>query len=407
MTALHRRLAWAAVAAISMTASTVLAQSPGVTDKQITLGTILPFSGPASSYATSGLAAVAYFDKINAEGGINGRTIKVISYDDGYSPPKTVEQARKLVESDEVLLLFSTFGTPTNVAIMKYMNTKKVPQLFVGTGGTIFGDHKKNPWTMGFRTSYQTEGQIYAKYILKTRPDARIAVLYQNDDFGRDHLTGLRAGLGEAAKRMIVAETGYETGMPTVDSQVVNLKASGADVLILFSSNKFSAQALRKSAEIGWKPQILLAGASSSVAAVMKNAGFENVQGVISAAYQKDPDDPQWANDEGVKRWRDFMEKYYPKGDQHDLNVVSGYNSGQAMEQVFRGLGNNVTRESVMAGATSLKDLKLDMLLPGITVSTSKTDHYPVEQMQLVKFSGERWALFGEIIEGGKIQIAD
>ncbi|UGV28865.1 branched-chain amino acid ABC transporter substrate-binding protein [Rhodopseudomonas boonkerdii] len=389
----------------SVTAS--WAQSPGVTDKEITLGTILPFSGPASSYATSGMAGIAYFDKVNAEGGINGRTIKVISYDDGYSPPKTVEQARKLVESDEVLMLFSTFGTPTNVAIMKYMNIKKVPQLFVGTGGTIFGDHKKNPWTMGFRTSYQTEGQIYAKYLLKTKSDAKIAVLYQNDDFGKDHLTGLRVGLGEAGKKMIVAETGYEVSMPTVDSQVMNLKASGADVLVLFSSNKFSAQALRKSAEIGWKPLTFIAGASSSVAAVMKNAGFENVQGVISGAFQKDPDDPQWARDEGVARWRAFMEKYYPKGDQHDLNVVSGYNSAQVIEQILKGLGKDVTRARVMEAASSLKDVKLDMLLPGITVNTAITDHYPVEQLQLVKFEGERWKLFGDIIDGGKIEIAD
>lgn len=402
-------IAHGAIVAIGLMAQVAgaAAQSPGVTDKEITLGTVLPFSGPASSYATSGMAGIAYFDKVNAEGGINGRTIKVISYDDGYSPPKTVEQARKLVEGDEVLLLFSTFGTPTNVAIMKYMNVKKVPQLFVGTGGTIFGDHKKNPWTMGFRTSYQTEGQIYAKYLLKTKPDAKIAVLFQNDDFGKDHFTGLRAGLGDAAKKMIVAETGYETGMPTVDSQIVNLKASGADVLMLFSSNKFSAQALRKAAEIGWKPQTFLVGASSSVAAVMKNAGFENVQGVISGAFQKDPDDPQWARDEGVARWRAFMEKYYPKGDQHDLNVVSGYNSAQVLEQILKKIGSNVTREAVMAGASSLKDVRLDMLLPGITVNTSTTDHYPVEQMQLVRFEGERWVLFGDIIDGGKIEIAD
>lgn len=402
-------IARGAIAAIALMGSVTAswAQSPGVTDKEITLGTILPFSGPASSYATSGMAGIAYFDKVNAEGGINGRTIKVISYDDGYSPPKTVEQARKLVESDEVLMLFSTFGTPTNVAIMKYMNIKKVPQLFVGTGGTIFGDHKKNPWTMGFRTSYQTEGQIYAKYLLKTKSDAKIAVLYQNDDFGKDHLTGLRVGLGEAGKKMIVAETGYEVSMPTVDSQVVNLKASGADVLVLFSSNKFSAQALRKSAEIGWKPLTFIAGASSSVAAVMKNAGFENVQGVISGAFQKDPDDPQWARDEGVARWRAFMEKYYPKGDQHDLNVVSGYNSAQVIEQILKGLGKDVTRARVMEAASSLKDVKLDMLLPGITVNTATTDHYPVEQLQLVKFEGERWKLFGDIIDGGMIEIAD
>jgi branched-chain amino acid transport system substrate-binding protein len=388
-------------------APTAYAQPPGVTPQQITLGTILPFSGPASSYSVSGQASVAYFDKINAEGGINGRKIKVISYDDAYSPSKTVEQARRLIESDEVLLLYGTFGTPTNVAIMRYMNAKKVPQLFVVSGGTIFGDHRKNPWTMGFRPSYQSEGQIYAKYILKTKPDAKIAVLYQNDDFGRDHLTGLKAGLEDKASKMIVAEAPYETVEPTVDSQIVRLKASGADILILFSSNKFSAQALRKSAEIGWDVLRILAGASSSVGAVMKAAGFSNVQGVVSATTQKDPDDPQWKDDAGVKRWREFMDKYYPSGDQHDLTVVTGYSTAQILTGILGELGQDITRQRVMDAASNLYINQLDMLLPGIQLKTSPTDHYPIEQMQLVKFSGEHWALFGDIIDAGKIVISE
>ncbi|HMF67011.1 MAG TPA: ABC transporter substrate-binding protein [Phyllobacterium sp.] len=390
-----------------LVAPAAYAQSPGVTPQEITLGTILPFSGPASSYSVSGKASIAYFDKINAEGGINGRKIKVISYDDAYSPPKTVEQARRLIESDEVLLLYGTFGTPTNVAIMRYMNAKKVPQLFVVSGGTIFGDHRKNPWTMGFRPSYQSEGQIYAKYILKTKPDAKIAVLYQNDDFGKDHLTGLKAGLEDKASKMIVAEAPYETVEPTVDSQIVRLKASGADILILFSSNKFSAQALRKSAEIGWDAMRILAGASSSVGAVMKAAGFSNVQGVVSATTQKDPDDPQWKDDAGVKRWREFMDKYYPSGDQHDLTVVTGYSTAQILTGILGELGQDITRQRVMDAASNLHINQLDMLLPGIQLKTSPTDHYPIEQMQLVKFSGEHWALFGDIIDAGKIVISD
>jgi len=401
------RVKMALLFATILVAPAAYAQSPGVTSQEITLGTILPFSGPASSYSVSGKASIAYFDKINAEGGINGRKIKVISYDDAYSPPKTVEQARRLIESDEVLLLYGTFGTPTNVAIMRYMNAKKVPQLFVVSGGTIFGDHRKNPWTMGFRPSYQSEGQIYAKYILKTKPDAKIAVLYQNDDFGKDHLTGLKAGLEDKASKMIVAEAPYETVEPTVDSQIVRLKASGADILILFSSNKFSAQALRKSAEIGWDAMRILAGASSSVGAVMKAAGFSNVQGVVSATTQKDPDDPQWKDDAGVKRWREFMDKYYPSGDQHDLTVVTGYSTAQILTGILGELGQDITRQRVMDAASNLHINQLDMLLPGIQLKTSPTDHYPIEQMQLVKFSGEHWALFGDIIDAGKIVISD
>ncbi|KJC40193.1 branched-chain amino acid ABC transporter substrate-binding protein [Bradyrhizobium sp. LTSP849] len=401
------RVKMASLFAAILVAPAAYAQSPGVTPQQITLGTILPFSGPASSYSVSGQASIAYFDKINAEGGINGRKIKVISYDDAYSPSKTVEQARKLIESDEVLLLYGTFGTPTNVAIMRYMNAKKVPLLFVVSGGTIFGDYRKSPWTMGFRPSYQSEGQIYAKYILKTKPDAKVAVLYQNDDFGKDHLTGLKAGLEDRASRMIVAEAPYETAEPTIDSQIVRLKASGADVFILFSSNKFSAQALRKSAEIGWDALRILAGASSSVGAVMKTAGFSNVQGVVSATTQKDPDDPQWSDDAGVKRWREFMDKYYPSGDRHDLTVVSGYSTAQILTGILGELGRDITRERVMDVASNLQINQLDMLLPGIQLKTSPTDHYPIEQMQLVKFSGEHWALFGDIIDAGKIAIAD
>lgn len=375
-----------------------MAQSAGKPD--IRLGTILPFSGPASSYSASGKAAIAYFDKLNSEdGGIGGRKISIVSYDDGYSPPKTFEMARKLVESDEVLLLFNTFGTPTNMSIMKYLNAKKVPQLFVGTGGAIFGDAKANPWTMGLRPDYQSEGAIYARHILAKYPDAKIGVIYQNDDFGKDHLRGLKAGLGANAS-MIVAEQPYEVSSPSIDSQIVSLKAANVDLLVNFASNKFAAQTIRKVGELNWKPTQFLASASASIAAVLKPAGLQHAGGIITTAYLKDPDDVRWKDDAGVARWRAFMTKYYPGGDQQDLNTVTGYNGAQVMEQVLKQAGDDLSRANIMRQAASLKNFETDMLLPGIKVNTGPDDHRPLEDMQLVVFQNERWIAMGEIISG-------
>jgi branched-chain amino acid transport system substrate-binding protein len=375
------------------------AGEPGVTATEIKIGTILPFSGPASSYSTSGKAALAYFDKINAEGGINGRKIKIISYDDGYSPPKTFEMARKLIEGDEVSFLFAPFGTPGNIAIMKYMNSKKVPQLFVGSGGATFGDAKANPWTMGLRPDYHSEGIVYARYIMEKFPDAKIGVIYQNDDFGRDHLRGLKAGLG-AKEAMIVAMQPYEVTSPSVDSQVVSLRAAGVDVLMNFSSNKFAAQTIRKVGELDWKPVQFLASASASVSSVLTPAGLQHANGILSAAYLKDPNDPKVNDDAGVIAWRAFMAQYYPTGDVHDLNIVTGYNAAQVLEQVLRQAGGDLSRANIMKQAENLKNVVPGMVLPGITVDTSPSDHRPMENMQMIQYEASGWASVGGVISG-------
>ena len=323
--------------------SAALAQKkygPGVTDKEIKIGNINPYSGPASAYGQIGKTIAAYFNKVNAEGGINGRKINFISYDDGYSPPKTVEQARKLVESDEVLLIFQSLGTPTNTAIHKYMNAKKVPQLFVATGATKWGDPKHFPWTMGWQPTYQTEGHIYARYLLSKHPDAKIGILYQNDDYGKDYVKGLKDGLGDKAAKMIVSEQPYEVTDPTVDSQIVNLKASGANVFYNVTTPKFAAQAIKKAAEIGWHPVHLLNNVSQSVGAVLKPAGLENAKGILSTFYLKDPTDPAWKNDAGYKQWLAFMDKYYPNGDKtlelHGLRLHRGADAGAGAQAVRR-----------------------------------------------------------------------
>ncbi|MGD0846861.1 ABC transporter substrate-binding protein [Bradyrhizobium sp.] len=391
----------AGVALLIATSSGALAQKkydPGATDTEIKIGNIMPYSGPASSYGVIGKTEQAYFNKINAEGGINGRKINFISYDDGYSPPKTVEQARKLVESDEVLLIFNGLGTPPNSAIQKYMNIKKVPQLFVATGATKWNDPKDFPWTMGWQPSYQSETQIYAKYILKEKPNARIAVLYQNDDYGKDYLKGLKDGLGAKAASMIVAEESYETTEPTIDSHIVNLKASGADVFVDLSIPKFAAQAIRKNAEIEWKPLHFLNSVSSSIGATIKPAGFDAAQNIISSAYLKDPTDPQWKNDAGMKKFNAFLDKYYPDANRNDAFVVYGYTVAQTMVYVLQHCGDNLTRENVMKQAASIKDLELGGLLPGIAIRTSATDFAPIQQLQLQKLQGETWHLFGDII---------
>jgi ABC-type branched-subunit amino acid transport system substrate-binding protein len=372
----------------------------GASDTEIKIGNIMPYSGPASAYGIVGRTEAAYFRKINDAGGINGRKINFISYDDSYSPPKTVEQARKLVESDEVLFIFNSLGTPPNSAIHKYMNQKKVPQLFVATGATKWNDPKDFPWTMGWQPNYQSEARIYAKYLLKEKPDARIAVLYQNDDYGKDYLKGLKDGLGARAATMIVAEESYETTEPTIDNHIVKLKATGADVFVDITTPKFAAQAIKKTAEVEWKALHILNNVGASVGSVIKPAGFDNAQGIISAAYVKDASDPQWKDDAGMKQFLEFMAKDFPEGDKLDFNAVVGYGVAQTLVQVLKQCGDDLTRENIMKQAANLKDFRTEVLLPGIAINTSPSDFAPVSQLQLMRFKGEKWELFGEVISG-------
>jgi ABC-type branched-subunit amino acid transport system substrate-binding protein len=402
MPARIRSFAAVAVLAAAMTATAASAQKkydPGASDTEIKIGNIMPYSGPASSYGVIGKTEAAYFDKVNAEGGINGRKIKFISYDDAYSPPKAIEQARKLVESDEVLLIFQPLGTPSNTATQKYMNAKKVPQLFVATGATKWGDPKNFPWTMGWQPNYQSEGRIYAKYILDHYPNSKIAVFWQNDDAGRDQVKGVRDGLGAKAD-MIIADKSYEVSDPTVDSQIVALHDSGADIFMTWAAPKGAAQAIRKVGELGWKPKFFLANVSTSVAAVLKPAGLENAKDIISTAYLKDPTDPAWKDDPGVQTWRAFMDKYYPDGDKTNSNNIYGYAVAQTMVQVLKQCGDDLTRENVMKQAANLKNFASDVMLPGIRINTGPDDFFPIEQMQLMKFNGESWELFGDVIAG-------
>ncbi|MGL5165660.1 MAG: ABC transporter substrate-binding protein [Afipia sp.] len=392
--------AFAFVAAMSSGALAQKKYDTGATDTEIKIGGIMPYSGPASAYGVIGKTQAAYFNKINAEGGINGRKIVFLSYDDGYSPPKAVEQARKLVESDEVLLIFNPLGTPSNTAIQKYMNAKKVPQLFVATGATKWNDPKEFPWTMGWQPNYQSEGRIYAKFLMKEKPAGKIGILYQNDDFGKDVLKGLKDGLGAKAASMIIAEEPYETSVPTVDSQIVALKSKGADVFVSITTPKFGAQSIKKVAELQWKPLFILNNVASSTGSVIKPAGFENAQGVISATYGKDPTDPQWKDDPGVKNFDAFLAKYFPEGNRADSSVAYGYSSAQTLVHVLKACGDNLTRENVMKQAASIKDLQQEMGLPGIKLNTSAADFAPIEQLQMMRFTGERWQLFGPIISG-------
>jgi ABC-type branched-subunit amino acid transport system substrate-binding protein len=393
----------AAFAVLAATASGALAQKKydtGATDTEIKIGNIMPYSGPASAYGVIGKTEAAYFKKINDAGGINGRKINFISYDDSYSPPKTVEQARKLVESDEVLFIFNPLGTPPNSAIQKYMNSKKVPQLFVATGATKWNDPKDFPWTMGWQPSYQSESRIYAKYLLKEKPAAKIAVLYQNDDYGKDYLKGLKDGLGAKAAAMIVAEESYETTEPTIDNHIVKLKSTGADVFVDITTPKFAAQAIKKVAEIEWKPLHILNNVGASVGSVIKPAGYQNAQDIISAAYLKDVSDPQWDNDPGMKQFLDFLAKDFPEGNKLDGSVIVGYGVAQTLVQVLKQCGDNLTRENIMKQAASLKDFRTEVLLPGIKINTSATIFAPISQLQLQRFKGERWELFGDVISG-------
>jgi branched-chain amino acid transport system substrate-binding protein len=391
------------VIALATTSGAALAQKKydtGATDTEIKLGNIMPYSGPASAYGVIGKIEDAYFKMINEHGGINGRKINFISYDDGYSPPKAVEQARKLVESDEVLFLFGPLGTPSNSAIQKYLNSKRVPQLFVATGATKFGDYKDFPWTMGWQPSYQSEGRIYAKYLLKEKPDAKIAIMYQNDDFGKDLLKGLKDGLGDKASSMIVGEESYEVAEPTIDSHIVKLKSTGADVYFSMTTPKFAAQSIKKVAELGWKPMYFQSNVGASVGSVLQPAGFENAQDILSAAYAKDGADAQWDNDEGMKKFYAFLAKYAPEANKADGSVVFGYGQAQTMVQVLKQAGDNLTRENIMKQAAGLKDFAPDTLLPGVKINTGPTDFYPIEQLQMMRFKGQKWDLFGPVISG-------
>src|SRR3954468_4525278 len=390
-----------AVIAFAAMSGSALAQKKydtGATDTEIKIGNIMPYSGPASSYGLIGKTEEAYFKMINDNGGIKGRKINFISYDDGYSPPKAVEQVRKLVESDEVLFVFNPLGTPSNSAIQKYLNGKKVPQLFVATGATKWNDPKDFPWTMGWQPSYQSETQIYAKYLLKEKPGAKIAVLYQNDDYGKDYLKGLKDGLGAKAAAMIVAEESFETSEPTVDNHIVKLKATNADIFVNIATPKFAAQAIKKLAEIQWKPLHILNNVSASVGSVIKPAGYENSQDIISAAYLKDASDKQWDNDPGMKEFYAFLEKDFPEGNKLDGSVVVGYGVSQTLVKVLQMCGDNLTRENVMKQAANLKDFRTEVLLPGIKINTSPTDFAPISSLQLMKFKGEKWELFGDVI---------
>ncbi len=373
---------------------------PGVSDAEIKIGNIMPYSGPASAYGVIGQTEQAYFKMINEQGGINGRKINFISYDDGYSPPKTVEQARKLVESDNVLMIFNPLGTPPNTAIQKYMNAQKVPQLFVATGATKWNDPKNFPWTMGWQPSYQAEGTIYAHYILKNKPGAKIAILYQNDDYGKDYLKGFMDGLGDKIKPVVTLT--YEVSDPTIDSQMSRLQASGADTFFNITTPKFAAMAIKKAAELKWKPMHFLNNVSASVGAVLKPAGFDNAQGIISTGYLKDPTDPQWKNDAGFKNWSAFVDKYMPGADKANVNIVYGYNVAQGLVHLLKMCGDNLTRENVMKQAANFKKVSFEMLLPGIAVTTGPDDFAPIQQEQLQKFEGDRWVLFGEIFDASK-----
>src|SRR6201994_192636 len=398
-----KSIALAGLLAISVAtaASAQKKYDPGATDTEIKIGNIMPYSGPASAYAVIGKTEAAYWNKINSEGGINGRKIKFISYDDGYSPPKTVEQARKLVEDDEVLLIFNPLGTPSNSAIQKYLNAKKGPQIFVSTGAAKWEYQMIFPWTMGWQPSYQVEARIYAKYILQNYPGKSIGVLYQNDGYGKDYVIGLHEGFGDQAGKMIIVEASYETSSPTVDSQVVQIKNANPDIFINIATPKFAAQAIKKVGELGWHPIEFVTNVSASVGGVMKPAGFENGQGVLSAAYLKDPQDPTWKNDAAMNEWRAFMTKWYPDGDQSDASTTFGYAVAKGLEQVLRQCGDDLTRANVMKQAANL-NFEIGVFLPGTKIKTSPTDFAPIEQLQMERFKGESWELFGPVMSGEK-----
>ena len=399
------RIAFACALALTLALAAVLpavAQTPGVTATEIKLGNTNPYSGPASAYGTIGKAIGAYFKKVNEEGGINGRKVNYITLDDGYSPPKAVEMVRQLVEQEQVALLFQTLGTPTNTAIHKYVNGKQVPHLFVATGATKWNDPKNFPWTMGFQPNYQIEGRTYAQYVLKNVKDAKIGILYQNDDYGKDYRKGFVDGLGDAAKKLVVLEQTYEVTDPTIDSQIVNLKNSGANVFFNVTIPKFAVQAIKKSHDIGWKPLHLLNNVSSSLATVLKPAGLDASKGLITALYMKEVTDPQWKNDKGFLDWVAWMKKYYPEGALDDQSNAYAYNVAILLTHVLKQCGNDLSRANIMKQAANVKNLELPMLLPGIKINTGPDDFAPIEQERLAKFNGEIWEVFGDLIDASK-----
>ena len=401
MIRLPSRLAAISAAALLLSAGSALAQKKydtGASDTEIKIGNIEAYSGPASAYGIIGKTEEAYFKMINDQGGINGRKINFISYDDGYSPPKTVEQTRKLVESDEVLFIFNPLGTPTQSAVQKYLNAKKVPQLFIASGSSKWDDAKAFPWTMGYQPSYRSEARIFAKYILATKPDAKVAVFYANDDFGKDYLLGLKDIFGDKASKLIIAEESYENSEPTIDSHIVKLKGTNADVFVNISTPKFAAQAIKKMHEIGWKPMHLMTDVSISIGAVMKPAGLDASEGVLSAGYLKDASDPQWKDDAGMKKFMAFVEKYMPGANISDANMVYGYSAAQTMVHVLEKCGDDLTRANIMKQAASIDKFVPDTLLPGIYVKTSAEDFAPIEQLKMMKFSGGKWDLFGDVL---------
>jgi branched-chain amino acid transport system substrate-binding protein len=397
----RKRFSKAALAALALGCAATAASAqkqygPGVTDTEIKIGTTTPYSGPASAYSAGAVSTTAFFAMINAQGGVNGRKINYVSLDDAYSPPKTVEQIRRLIESEEVLFLVNPVGTATNMAVVKYINQKRVPHLFIGTGATVFNDPEHYPWTMSWTPHYASEGEIYARYILSTKPDAKIGILSQNDDLGRDYILGFKRGLGDKASMIVSAQT-YNTSDPTVDSQVVSLKAAGADTFLIFAVPKFAAQAIRKAYDIDWHPQEFVSSVGSSIAGAIRPAGFEAAKGIISAAYQKDPADPQWQDDPAMKAWHVWMDKYNPHVDKSDYYGPYGYNIGFAVVQILKQCGDDLTRENIMRQASHL-DMELPLLLPGIRLKTSPTDLRPIKQMRLVRFDGQRYVLFSDVI---------
>jgi branched-chain amino acid transport system substrate-binding protein len=395
-------LAAATAVTVALSATAASAQKKydaGATDTEIKIGQTVPFSGPASAYATIGKAQAAYIKMVNDQGGVNGRKINLIQYDDAYSPPKAVEQVRKLVESDEVLVTFQIIGTPSNAAVQKYLNSKKVPQLFAATGASKFTDPKNFPWTLGFNPNYFVEGRIYGQYIIKNYPNAKVGILYQNDDLGKDYLNGIKAGLGDKASGMVVAEASYEVSDPTVDSQILKIRDAGADLFFSASTPKQAAQAIKKIAELGWHPVHILDINATSVGAVMKPAGLDASKGVISVNYGKDPLDPNWKDDPGMKKYFDFMAKYYPDGDKDSSFNTYGYSTTQMLVHVLKQCGDDLTRENVLKQATNLKNVQLDLALPGILGNTTPNDYRVNKQLQMMKFNGERWELFGPILE--------
>ena len=393
-------LRWLMAAAAVCLSTSAMAASPDATATELKIGNTMPYSGPVSSYSPIGKLDAAFFKMINDQGGVAGHKINFISLDDGYSPPKTVEDVRRLVEEDQVAFLFNTLGTPTNSAIVRYVNQKKVPHLLVATGAAKWGDYKEYPWTMGFQPDYRTEAQIYGKYILKEKPSAKVAVLYQNDDFGKDYLNGLHAAFGDKYAKM-VTEASYEPTDPTIDSQVTTLQASGADVLVVAAAPKFAAQSIRKVHDLNWHPMFFMTNVSISVGSVITPAGPENAIGLISTGYLKDPTDHQWDNDAGMKEWRDFMAKNMPGADMTDNNYVYAYAASKLMLQVLKQCNGDFSRANVMKQAENIHDVELPTILPGIKASTSHTDHRPLKAMRLEKWDGKTWVLFGDIISAG------